>query len=444
MHPVPFALSIVGGVGWAVMIVVASIVLGRVTDEVIQPAFSSGVDAGTVWWAVAALVAVGALRGLAVVLRRWFGSVTEARMQRSLRTAVADRLLEMPMGSYRDRPTGQLLSTSDVDVTTATQMLMPLPFSLGVVALVAVSLVSLWFADPWFAVVALLLFPALAWLSRYYTRRIHEPAARVQQNLGRVAAIAHESFDGVMAVKTLARERPERERFDSAPRPRRGTHRGGTDDLDLRTSGLHVAQPRHGHPAARRRRPHRRGWLDHGGRPGAGCGPVRLAGLPDAHRRLPVPVDAAGGGLDRPGRRRAVRARGSGLRHEGGSAGRPCGADDVPAPGPLSLAVDSVDFSHAGRRILHDVTFDARPGEVLAVVGSTGSGKSTLVSLLAHLDTRTRARSASVVWTPRRSTPRSCAPRCRWRSRRATCSPGRSPTTSASVVRSTTRRWIVR
>ncbi len=137
-------------------------------------------------------------------------------MQRSLRTAVADRLLEMPMGSYRRRPTGQLLATSDVDVTTATQMLMPLPFSLGVIALAVVSLISLWSADPGFAVVALLLFPALAWLTQYYTNRIHEPAARVQEKLGVVSAIAHESFDGAMVVKTLAREDAERERFDEA------------------------------------------------------------------------------------------------------------------------------------------------------------------------------------------------------------------------------------
>ncbi len=178
MHPGPFALSLAGGVGWAVMMVAASVVLGRVTDDVITPAFDTGVEASTVWWAIGALVLVGALRGMTVVVRRWFGSVTEARMQRSLRTSVADRLLEMPMGSYRRRPTGQLLATSDVDVTTATQMLMPLPFSLGVVALVVVSLASLWNADPYFALVALLLFPALALLSRYYTNRIHEPAAQ--------------------------------------------------------------------------------------------------------------------------------------------------------------------------------------------------------------------------------------------------------------------------
>ena len=162
LHPMPFALSLVGGVGWAALVVGTSYVLGRVTDEVIDPAFTTGVEAGTVWWAVAALILVAVLRGLSVMVRRWFGSLTEARMQVSLRSSVVDRLLVMPLRSYRARPTGELLANADVDVLTTTQMLMPLPFSLGVVALAVISLISLFLADWTFALVALLLFPALA------------------------------------------------------------------------------------------------------------------------------------------------------------------------------------------------------------------------------------------------------------------------------------------
>lgn len=419
MHPAPFVLSIIGGVGWAAMIVAASIVLGRITDEVIEPAFDEGIDGGTVWWAVAALVGVGALRGLTVVVRRWFGSVTEARMQRSLRSAVADRLLEMPMGSYRNRPTGQLLATSDVDVTTATQMLMPLPFSLGVIALVVFSLASLWSADPMFAVVAVLLFPALAWLSRYYTTRIHEPAALVQQKLGRVSAIAHESFDGVMVVKTLAREEPERVRFDEAARDL-ADERIGLARLTSIFEPLIIMLPNLGMVtllivgAARVESGGATigdlvqavalfGWL---------AFPMRIVGflfqaLPRAvvsiarvDDLLAEPVDPAYAPdsasesdvvTESTARQTAAVARRSAAR-----SGVP-EAPDVPAPkpavveellpeGPLSLELDGVGFSFGDARVLHDVSFRAEPGEVLAIVGSTGSGKSTLVNLLAHLD----------------------------------------------------------
>jgi len=40
LHPLPFAISILGGVGWAAIVVAASYVLGRITDEVITPGFS--------------------------------------------------------------------------------------------------------------------------------------------------------------------------------------------------------------------------------------------------------------------------------------------------------------------------------------------------------------------------------------------------------------------
>jgi ABC-type multidrug transport system fused ATPase/permease subunit len=61
-------------------------------------------------------------------------------------------------------------------------------------------------------------------------------------------------------------------------------------------------------------------------------------------------------------------------------------------PGPLSLELDGVGFDFGGEPVLSEVSFSAEPGEVLALVGSTGSGKSTLVGLIAHLDDSTSGR----------------------------------------------------
>jgi ATP-binding cassette subfamily B protein len=58
---------------------------------------------------------------------------------------------------------------------------------------------------------------------------------------------------------------------------------------------------------------------------------------------------------------------------------------DLPRRGELSLR--GVEFSYPGAEhaVLHDITFDARPGETTAIVGSTGAGKSTLVNLVPRL-----------------------------------------------------------
>lgn len=382
-HPTPFAASMVGGLGWAALVVTASYVLGRVTDDVIEPGFSpGGVDASTVWWAVLALFLVGLLRGLSVVVRRWFGSLTEARMQRTVRTAVVERLLTMPLASYRRRPTGQLLAHADVDVTTATQMLMPLPFSLGVIALVVISLASLFAADVAFAVVALLLFPALAGLSRYYTNKVHEPSARVQARLGEVSSIAHESFDGALVVKTLGREDAEVERFAAAAdrlrRERLGVARmtavfeplidllPNVGMVTLLLVGAWRIDSGAASPGELVQAVALFGWL---------AFPMRIVGflfesIPRAvvsmervDRLVAEPVDPAA---------------------EGTTAG--AGAAAHLPDGPLGLELRDVSFAYGDAVVLDGVSFAVGPGEVVALVGSTGSGKSTLANLLVRLD----------------------------------------------------------
>ncbi len=382
MHPGPFAMSLVGGVGWAAIVVAASYVLGRVTDEVITPGFSDeGVPASTVWWAVAALFLVGLARGISVGVRRWFGSLTEARTQRSLRTSVVERLLTMPLSSYRKRPTGEVLANADVDVTTAAQTLMPLPFSLGVVALVVISLVSLFLADPAFGVVALLLFPTLTLISRWYTNRVHEPAALVQARLGDVSSIAHESFDGVLVVKTLGREAQEQERFDAA---------AGR----LRSQRLVVARMTASFEPLLDMLPNlgtvllllAGAWRIDQGSASAGdlvqavalfgwlAFPMRIVGFMfESIPRAVVSIERVDDLTDEP--------VDPAVEHTGPDAPVATLPD-----GPLSVELRDVSFPYGDAAVLDGVSFSVDPGEVVALVGSTGAGKSTLAQLLVRLD----------------------------------------------------------
>ena len=60
--------------------------------------------------------------------------------------------------------------------------------------------------------------------------------------------------------------------------------------------------------------------------------------------------------------------------------------DDARAPAKFEGRVefDHVTFSYGGADILTDITFEAKPGQTIAVMGATGSGKSTLVSLIGR------------------------------------------------------------
>jgi ATP-binding cassette subfamily B protein len=63
---------------------------------------------------------------------------------------------------------------------------------------------------------------------------------------------------------------------------------------------------------------------------------------------------------------------------------------DVPDAKPLPRIAGDVRFEHVtfgynpDRPVLHDVNFEARPGQMVALVGATGSGKSSIISLIAR------------------------------------------------------------
>ena len=186
-----FVFSAVGG-AW---------VLRWVTDDLVVPAFDDGEVAGDdVWAAMAAIVGISLARGLSIVTRRWFLAMAEMRTQRDWRRDLLGHYLDLPLRFHRTRPTGELLAHADIDVQTATMVLKPLAFSMSVVLLVIVAIVSILLIHPLLAIIAIVLFPLLVVMSHVYTAKVEEPAARAQQGVGDVSSVAHESFDGTLVV----------------------------------------------------------------------------------------------------------------------------------------------------------------------------------------------------------------------------------------------------
>ena len=215
-QPRPFILSIVGATLFAVMAVGGTIVLGRVVDDVLTPAFQEGgVGRDAVAMGAIAIVVASLLRMVGVVLRRYFGQMAQRRMQVQWFRLVTDRYLTVPLRWFDERPTGELLAHADADCERSTMAMQPLPFSCGVVVIIVVAMVQLALVDPVLLLVALGLFPGLALLNNVYTKRVEGPAARAQAHVGDVSAVAHESFEGALIVKTLGLEDREVERLDA-------------------------------------------------------------------------------------------------------------------------------------------------------------------------------------------------------------------------------------
>ena len=99
----------------------------------------------------------------------------------------------------------------------ASLALMPLAFTIGTFFLAIVALINLFLIHPAIALIAAVLFPLLALMNKSYSQRVVTPASSVQQAVGNTSSLVHESFDGILVVKSLGRGNEEVSRLrDSA------------------------------------------------------------------------------------------------------------------------------------------------------------------------------------------------------------------------------------
>jgi len=367
-----FVLAAVGG-AW---------VLRAVTDDLIIPAFddanTDGVAGIDVWKAVFALIAVSILRGVSVVMRRLFLSMAEYRTQRDWRRGLLGHYLDVPLRFHRSKPTGELLAHADIDLVQATMVLKPLAFSVSVVLLVIVALISILLVHWILALIAAVLFPALVVLSRFYTAKVEGPAALAQQRVGEVSSVAHESFDGALVVKTLGRQDEEVQRlYEASDR--------------LRQARIHVGRLRANFEPIIEALPSAGivlliltgTWLISRGdaTPGDIVLAATLFGL------LTTPLRVFGFFLEEMPRsvvslERVDRVMAYPTETRGGNGGLPSG--------PLDVVVDGLTVRYGDHDVLVDASFSVAAGETVAIVGATGSGKTTMVESIVGLLDRER------------------------------------------------------
>ena len=377
-QPMAFTVSIVGAAIYAGAAVGTTIVLGRITNTVIVPTFESGrVTSHAVVMSGVALLCVGLLRAMTIVLRRYFAALLTFRTQRQWRRDLAATYLEVPLKYHRETPTGTLLAHADADIVAASEVLNPLPFSIGVVTLVVFAVVSLALVDWALMLIALLLFPGLALVNRAYTRRVEKPLGEIQQRVGHVSRIAHESFDGVLVIKTLGRAGDEVQRLGDASdqlreaRVAMGRIRGTFEPMidALPNLGIILLLLVGS-------------WQVSIGRLNTGqvVQAAALFGL------LAFPMRVFGFFLQELPRAVVVSARLDKVlasrREASGAAEGVAALSDA----PLAVRFESVTCRHGDDPpVIDGLDLEVPAGRVVALVGATGSGKSTLCELIPRL-----------------------------------------------------------
>jgi len=374
-HPVPFAVSVTGAATYAAMTVASTIVLGRVTDRVLAPAFGAGVSTRVIVWGIVAILAVAIVRAGGIITRRYFAGMTGSRMMATLRTRVVDRYQELPLAYHRSRPTGELMAHAEADVVAATEVMHPLPYTTAVILLILFAVVALVVTDPFLALIGCSILPGLTILNRFYTRKVEEPAKRAQERIGDVSSVAHESIDGALVVKTLGRERSEVERLAGKAE-------------SLRDERMRVGQLRAAFEPAFEVLPTLGivvllavgSWRVSTEDISMGT----LVQFVSLFQLLAFPMRLIGFVLSDLPRAVAGHERIEEVLAEPVTLRPATETDELPA-GPLSVSVREVAFSYGSAPVLGGVSFDVAPTETVALVGPTGSGKSTLTQLLVRL-----------------------------------------------------------
>ncbi|MFB9889831.1 ABC transporter ATP-binding protein [Planobispora takensis] len=370
-----FTAAVLSSGVYGAMTVASAWALGWATENVVLPAFGAGeTAAGAMSLALLLILGTALLKALGVAGRRYFAGVMQYRMQARSRRDVTRQYLRLPLAWHHRHPTGQLLSNANADAEAAWAPLAPLPMAVGVIVMLFTAAVAMVITDPVLAVVGFLIFPAIALMNLVYQRRLSPLATRAQQLRAEVSEIAHESFDGALVVKTLGREEEETVRFRAKAEELRdaniavGRVRGLFDPVleALPTLGV-LAVLLVG--AAR---------LESGAITAGVL--VQVAYL---FTLLAFPIRALGWVLAELPRAVVGYERIHAVLSATGSM--EYGAAALAADGPARLRVSDLSYAYGDFTVLHGVDFEVEPGRTVALVGPTGSGKSTLVQTFVRL-----------------------------------------------------------
>jgi len=295
-----------------------------------------------------------------------------------LRNDFFAHLERLSVSFFHENRTGDLMSRATNDLSAVRMMVGPAVMYLANTLITAVVSLFLMFSlDPWLTIIVLLPLPIVSITVRMFGTAIHKTFEEVQEKLSDMSAVVQESLTGVRVVRAYRQEEAEIARFrdsniDYLRHNRRLSRLQGaffpTMSLFLGISALLAL------------------WL---GSRDVTTGRLTVGELVAFNAylaQLAWPMIAFGWvtnllerGMASWKRMLGVMDTVPAVRDEETSKA----SGDAPAAGAIEFR--HLSFLYGNREVLSDVSFSVKAGETVAIVGATGSGKSTLVNLLPRL-----------------------------------------------------------
>jgi ABC-type multidrug transport system fused ATPase/permease subunit len=379
----PYRASLVVSTLLAIAAQVAAIVVLVLTGIVIDE-IEGDPDGRTLAAFAGAIVALGLVRGALTYGRRVISGRQALGVEYDLRDELYSHFLRLSFGFYDRSQTGQLMSRATIDLQSVRFFLGYglIFFAQHVITIVAVTAV-LFFYSWQLALLALAITPVIVLTAFRYSRVSHPVLRDVQQTLADVATVAEESITGVHVVKSFAQERRRSERFDHAAdtvfAKTIAANRQRAVYVPLLTFLPFVAQGL---------------VLLVGGRMVI-TGSLTLGQFSSFYlllAMLVMPLRMLGMWIGQAQRAVAAGERIFEILDEPEEVADPPDARPLPA-GPGEIMFEDVAFGYdAERLVLEDVDLTIPAGRTVALIGRTGSGKTTLAALVPRFYDTTAGR----------------------------------------------------
>ncbi|HLB17853.1 MAG TPA: ABC transporter ATP-binding protein, partial [Gaiellaceae bacterium] len=379
----PYKVSLVVSTLLAIASQGAQIALVWVTAHVIDDAIVPR-DAGKLWVFVWAIIGLGVLRAAFMAGRRLISGKQALAVEMDMRQGLYRHLVRLSFGFYDRHQTGQLMSRATVDLQGVRFFLgYGLIFFFQNVLTVLSVTVVLFFFQWKLALIALGITPVLVALAYRYSHVAHPTLRDVQQKLADVATVAEENIVGVHVVKSFAQEPQEQQKFtDRSEAVFKQTLRAN------RQRALYVpfiswvpllAQAAVLLVGAR--------MVANGGLTVGGFIAFNLyLGM------LIMPLRSLGMWIGQAQRATASGERIFQVMDEPEEISDRADAIELPTGGG-HLRFEGVGFEYMeGRPVLQDIDLELAPGRTIALIGHTGSGKTTLTSLVPRFYDATSGR----------------------------------------------------
>ncbi len=308
------------------------------------------------------------MRQTIIVMSRW--------IEFDLKNELYDKYQSLSLSFYRRNNTGDLMSRISEDVGKVRMYIGPaVMYGINLIALFVFVITVMLRVNPVLTFYVLLPLPVLAWGIYYVNNLILTRSTAIQQQLGKLTSFSQEAYSGIRVIKSYGREKAfaglfqkelsefkdkalELVKVDALYFPLTMLLIGLSTILTIYIGGIQVSE----------------GAISAG----------NIAEFVIYVNMLTWPVTSVGWVASIMQQAAASQVRINAILHETPDI-EPEEGEKISLSGDIRWQHVSFTYPQSGITALSDISFHLKPGQTLGIVGRTGSGKSTVASLLNRL-----------------------------------------------------------